>query len=183
MLRLVVIVIGGHRRLGFGDGHLAQLLRVGQLLQPAQPKVLQKTLRRAISLRTPRRIGASNNLDEFAVHERPNDAIDGHAANFLHLRARDGLTIGNDGQRLQRRFRKTSRPILHADECAHPRREFRLRHVLPSARHAHQPIAAPERLHLRGERLQRVRHRLGLGGGVFLGAAFTVLAGVLQDVL
>ena len=73
---------------------------------------------------------------------RLHDGVHVHAANLLHLGARNRLAIGDDGQRLQRRLRQSRRTDFLAHQRLEPRRVFGLRNELPRAGDARKPVAA-----------------------------------------
>ena len=132
-------------------------------------------------MRAPGRIGAAGHFHKLPIGESSDDAIDGHAANLFHLRARKRLAISDDRQRFQRRLGETRGAILHADQRAHPRRVGGLGDELPRAGHAHEAIAAAEAFDFADQNFQRGGDAFGFRAGVFLAIGF--LAGLAQDVL
>src|SRR5262249_19615100 len=76
------------------------------------------------------------------------------------LRTHQRLAIRDNRERLQRRLRKTPRPILLPDQRFDPGRVLRLADKLPRLRDANEPIAPLRLLVLLREYRQRVGDRI-----------------------
>ena len=117
-------------------------------------------------------------LDQSALEQGLHHAIHGHAANLLDLRPRDGLAVGDDGQRLQCRLGKPRRPGTVAHQRLDPGGKLRQGHELPRAGHTHQPKRSRGGFMLAGQLLQRGGD--GLFPGFFQRLHLFVAFGVLQ---
>ena len=179
----VIIIAGGDRGFGSSNGHLTQFLSIGQFLQPAQAEVFEKHLGGAVGLRPAGAIGAPDHFGQLALHQRPDHTVHGDAADFLHLRAGNGLAIGDDGQGFKSRLGEARGAVLDADQGAYPRSVLRLSDKLPGTGHAHEAMAAVKRVHFLGKSFQCLGDGSGLGLGKFLGLALAHFASLFQDVL
>src|SRR6185503_12144305 len=79
-----------------------QLVRARKLLEMSQREVLEEKRGGAVQQRPPQAFRPTNDVDETALVQGLEHAADVHAADFLDLRPPDGLTVGDDGERLQR---------------------------------------------------------------------------------
>ena len=61
-----------------------------------------------VEQRPARNFGAARNLDEAAIEQRLHYAIHCNAANGFDIGARDGLAVGDDGERLESRARSVA---------------------------------------------------------------------------
>jgi hypothetical protein len=88
-----VTFLSSHR---FGD-----FFQGRELLEADKSKLLKKLERRPVNDGAPNLLKATQVLNEAMVDECPDHAIRVDAAYGFDLRTRDGLAIGDDGQRLQ----------------------------------------------------------------------------------
>ena len=98
--------------------------------------MLQERRRRPEEERPPGQVAAADDAHQLHLHERLDHVARVHAAHALDLRARDGLAVGDDRERLDRRAREHRRAPL-AQHLPQPR---------PAGLGAHEAIAA---VHLR----------------------------------
>lgn len=84
-------------------------------------------------------LGAARDVNHFAFQQRGKHAVHGHAAHRFDLRAPDGLTVGDDGQRFQRGLAEPRRLGL-IQKLVGPDRELGpgLQHVASSDSLRHQ---------------------------------------------
>jgi len=111
---------------GMGDfGRLepAQFIGVGKFIQTFQAEELEKNRRGLIEQRPSRLLGAARDLDDFALQQRGENAIDRDAAHRLDLRAADRLAIGNNRESLQARLAE-ARGLRLIEETIGPHGKF-----------------------------------------------------------
>ena len=80
-----------------------QFVGGGEFLQSLQAEMLEEKQGGAVEAGSAGGVGLAAHLDQLALDEGLHDAVDGDAANLLHLRAGDRLAVGDDGQGLERR--------------------------------------------------------------------------------
>ena len=85
-----------------------------------------------------------------------------HTSNVIHLGARDGLAVGDDGQRLELRARKAHGPLRQ--EAAHVRRKCRICAEREPRRHLDQVDAATAGFLLELSDELRSAQRVHIGG-------------------
>src|SRR5574344_1194494 len=100
--RIARLLQGGQQRLLLGG--VALRIEQGQIGQRAQTQIVEKLARRGQQGRAAYGFAVADFFDPATVFELFDDlAAHGDAANVFNVAARDGLTVGNDGQRLQHR--------------------------------------------------------------------------------
>ncbi len=93
--------------------------------------MFEKKLRRRVEQRTAGQFGAAGDADQRAVEQRLDDPARVHAAHRFHVRARQRLAVGDDGERFQRGRAQPRRAAL-GKELPHPRRAGRRAVELPT---------------------------------------------------
>ena len=104
--------LGGALGLRRGLEHPRRDLRVErrQLLQAGDPEPLEELEVGPVQVRPPRRLRSAELDDEPAMEQGPDRVVRVDPADALDGGLRDGLAVGHDGERLERRRRKTARP-------------------------------------------------------------------------
>lgn len=82
----------------------AQLVGIGQLVQILQTEFLEEDRRGLVEQRAARLFGATSDADQFTLQQGGHNAVHGHTAHGFDVRAGNGLAIGDDGERLDRRL-------------------------------------------------------------------------------
>ena len=110
--------------------------------------MLHEILRGLVKHRPTREIGASARADEPALEQLLHCAIDRDAAHRFDIGLRDGLAVGDQGERLQSRGTEFFRPHL-GKKGADPFCEIGPRHEAPAGRaflQLDRPVRGRERL-------------------------------------
>ena len=92
-----------------------QLLEFSQrrkILEVGQPEDLQEALGGRVEHRAARHLSVASQLDELALEQASHHGSRVHAADVLHLCARQGLPIRDDRQGLEGGVGKTQRPSV-----------------------------------------------------------------------
>ena len=85
--------------------------------------MLQKIIRCGVQERPTWNVGSARNPHEATIQKHLHNPVNGHAAHGLDVRARHGLSVGNDRKRLQR-WPAEARWLSLWVEAAYPRSEF-----------------------------------------------------------
>ena len=130
----------------------------GQLVERLQTQIIKKLTRGGKQRGPPHGFTVTDDLDPASVFQLLDDqAVHGHAANILDITPRDRLTVGDDGQRLQRRPRVLGRllgvKLVQVDAHLGPALET------PARSHLHQfhALEGPVLLQIQQQILNRVR--------------------------
>jgi len=94
----------GFRRGGTAQFDGAQLVGIGQLVQILQTEFLEEDRRGLVQQRTAWLLGATGDTDQFTFQQGGHNAVHSHTAHGFNIRAGNGLAIGDDGKRLDRRL-------------------------------------------------------------------------------
>ena len=142
--------------------------------------MLQKKLRRRVKQRPAGQLGASGDADQPTVQQRLENTARIHPANRFHLRARQRLAVGDDGERLQRGRTQPRRAAL-GKQLPHPRRAGRQAVEMPAGDGLGESEGAFVLPVMRGQGGQRVENVLFPAAGKRGGERFfRELGGGLQ---
>ncbi len=125
-----------------------------------QTEDLQEVRRRAVQHRPAGLFGAAHDLDEAALEQGAEHLAAGDTTDGLDLRAHDGLAVGDDRQRFQRRLAEACVATVLL-QPGHERRERRQREQLPTTRDPLRPENAAGLLVVAVEGLDRGTDGLG----------------------
>src|ERR1051325_10186285 len=110
---------------------LPEFLDIGQLVEGAQPEMIEEKRCRLIKQGAAWNFSAPGNFDETALQQGLQYSVDGDAADAFDIRPGDRLPIRDDGERLQRR-RAQSRRFGRGEQLTHPFGVGRIAHELPA---------------------------------------------------
>ena len=129
-----------------------------QLIQRLQAQIVQKLARGGKQCRAAHGFPVANDFNPAAIFKLLDDqTVHGHAANVFNITTRNGLTVGNDGQRLQRGTRVFGRLFGVQLIQIHP--HFGAALKTPARSHLHQfhALEGPVLLQVQQQILDRVR--------------------------
>jgi len=89
---------------GRRSGDLGEVALRREILERFEAEALHELFRGAVEQRPAGGIGAADDPGQAPLHEHAQDLVALHAADVLHAGAGNGLLVGDDGQRLERRL-------------------------------------------------------------------------------
>ena len=112
-------------------GELGELTERREVLQRLEAEEVEEVIRRAVDERSARLVALAEDPDEVALEEDLEHRAAVDTAHVVDLRAGDGLSVGDDRDRLDLRAGELHRPLLR--EIADARRVLRVRPEDPAS--------------------------------------------------